>query len=232
MTRPARAPWVLVTACLSALLTLAGCVSTRPASMVLPEALATTVPEAVLGMGASPVGEFTLGDSRGGFQRAADQVVLFDTVDYDRATTRYRLLHADGRVVTAACRGRQASATLGTVMGQPRPYTLECQWSGAVVASLSLSGRPAGAGMVAQRSGLFSTDSVTLELHSVHAVEFSPQPQSSPIGYVITHNGRPVGAVELGGSTPRLWRPATGSPLREPVTLCALALAVLWVPGM
>jgi hypothetical protein len=232
MIHQARPLLVLVGAGLAVLLTLPGCAAITPAQMALPDALTTTVPEPVQGMGAGRVGEFTLGDARGGFQRAADQVVLFDTVTYDRATIRYRLLRADGSAVTAACRGRQATATMGIAMGQPRPYTLECQWIGAVVASLSLSGRPAGAGMSAERTGLFSTHSVTLELRSVHQVHGSSLPLNSAIGYVITHNGQPVGAIEVNGSTPRLWRPAAGSPLREPVTLAALAMALLWVPDM
>ncbi|MDZ7651452.1 MAG: hypothetical protein U5L03_02215 [Burkholderiaceae bacterium] len=53
----------------------------------------------------------------------------------------------------------------------------------------------------------------------------SPLPLEQPIGYVMSHQGRPVGAIELNGSTPRLWRPAPTDALAEPVTLAALALA-------
>jgi hypothetical protein len=62
-------------------------------------------------------------------------------------------------------------------------------------------------------------------------VQGSPLPLEQPIGYVMSHEGRPVGAIELNGSTPRLWRPALSDALAEPVTLAALALALLWDPA-
>jgi hypothetical protein len=34
----------------------------------------------------------------------------------------------------------------------------------------------------------------------------------------------------MNGTRPRLWRPAAGSALREPVTLAALEVALVWDP--
>jgi hypothetical protein len=133
--------------------------------------------------------------------------------------------------VTAACRGRQTSLTLGIVTGHPRPATYECLWSGAISAKLSLAAPSWVPGTRAERSGRFSGDGVTLDLQSVHRVQGSPLPLEAPIGYVISHQGQPVGAIELNGSRPRLWRPDSPSPLHEPVTLAALALALLWDPA-
>lgn len=74
---------------------------------------------------------------------------------------------------------------------------------------------------------------VSLDVQSLHNVQGSPPPLEAPIGTLFSHKGRPVGAVELNGLTPRLWRPARKDPLHESVTLAALALALalLWDPA-
>lgn len=86
-------------------------------------------------------------------------------------------------------------------------------------------------GTSAERRGSFSAGSTSIDVVSVHAVQGSPLPLEQPIGYVMSHQGRPVGAIELNGPVPRLWRPASSDPLAEPVTLTALALALLWDPA-
>lgn len=210
---------------------LAACATIKPAQMALPTPLAGMTPEAVQGIGAGRSGQFQIGTQSGNFQRSRDRVAFFDTVSFDRATTRYSLTRADGSTVQAACRGRQATVTLGILQGAARPFTFECQWTGAVAGSMTLGANGAKAGVRSDRTGLFSTNTATLELRSVHQVQGSPLPLEAPIGYLITHNGQPVGAVELNGTTPRLWRPANGSALQEPVTLAALATALLWDPA-
>ena len=210
---------------------LAACAAIQPAQMALPAPLAGMTPEAVQGIGAGRSGEFQIGAQRGKFQRSRDRVDLFDTVSFDRATTRYSLTRADGSTVQAACRGRQTTVTLGILQGAARPYTVECQWTGALAGAMTLGANGAQAGVRSDRTGLFSTSTTTLELRSVHQVQGSPLPLDAPIGYLITHLGQPVGAVELNGTTPRLWRPANGSALQEPVTLAALATALLWDPA-
>lgn len=210
---------------------LAACAGLPAAQMALPAPLHAVEPVTVAGLGAGRSGAFTLADAGGTFQRGRDRLALFDVLTFDRATTRYELQGPDGRRLKAACLGRQTDVTVGIVNAAARPYTLSCEWSGARDARMTLAAPASTAATRARRQGRFSSGDVTLELQSVHEVQGSPLPLEAPIGYLITHAGQPVGAVEINGMRPRLWRPAEGSPLREPVTMAALAVALLWDPA-
>jgi len=212
----------------------AGCASLPAAEMALPEPLAAVVAEPVTGIGLGRSGKFQIGNERGSFTRGRDRLAIFEAVSFDRASTRYALERADGRTIEASCRGRQNTVSVNVLQGQTRPFTFECEWrrhpdgriAGMIVAAPSRM-----PGTRAERIGTLSAGGTTLEVKSVHSVRGSPLPLEAPIGYVISQAGRPVGAIELNGSTPRLWRPAAGDPLAEPVTLVALALALLWDPA-
>jgi hypothetical protein len=65
----------------------------------------------------------------------------------------------------------------------------------------------------------------------VHELEGSPLTVHAPIGYVIEHSGRAVGAIELNGSTPRVWLPVEDSEQRRAVLLAIMPLALLWDPA-
>jgi hypothetical protein len=185
-------------------------------------------------VGCSRKGEFTLGADCVSFTRARDRLELFEVVSFDCSPTRYALTRADGSLVEASCRGRQNTITLGVLQGNAKPFSFECEWrqhpqwrlAGMTIAALSWI-----PGTHAERSGGFTVGATTLEVKSMHNVPGSPLPLEQPIGYVMSHHGRPVGAIELDGSTPRLWRPAPTDALADPVTLAALALALLWDPA-
>ena len=229
MTPAARLATLLVAT--PALAALSGCAAVRPAAMALPAELAAAVAEPVAGIGSGRSGSFVLGGGQGRFERGRDRLDLFEAVSFDRARTRYTWVGADGRRSQAACLGRQTTASVGVAVAQPRPFTFECEWSGALPARMTVSAPSWIPGSRAERSGRFSSEGVELELRSVHRVQGSPLELEAPIGYTVSHAGRPVGAIELNGNTPRLWRPAPTSPLHEPVTLAALALALLWDPA-
>jgi len=209
---------------------LLGCAGIEPAQMALPAGLSGE-PVPVAGLGAGRSGTFSVGNQRGSFQRGRDQLSLFELVSFDRAATRYDLALPDGSRTQAACVGRQTTVTVDALIGRPRPFTVQCEWRGARNARLTLSAPSWIPGTRAERSGQYTTGSLTLELRSVHEVQGSKLSLEAPIGYVMHHEGRPVGAVEINGSTPRLWRPAAGSTLHEPVTLAGLAVALLWDPA-
>jgi hypothetical protein len=209
---------------------LAACASLPAAQMALPADLKAVAPEPVQGIGIGRQGEFTVGRERGTFSRGKDRLDIFEIVAFDRASTRYSMTLADGRAVQAACRGRQTTASIGIVTGMPRKFSFECAWTGAVDAHLRIEAPSWIPGTRAERSGRFRLGDVTLDVKSVHEVQGSPLPLEAPIGYTLSHQGRAVGAIELNGTTPRLWRPA-GAPLAEPVTLAAMALALLWDPA-
>lgn len=221
----------MATGVMAATLLLGACAALPPARMALPEPIGSSTPETVQGLGAGRSGEWVLGAWRGRFERGHDRLTLLDALAFDRVSTRYDLSRPDGGVVQAACRGRQTTATVGIVNAAAHPFTVDCTWGGATTASMSLSALPASVAARADRRGIFRTADTTLSLESVHRVQGSPLPLDAPLGYLISHAGRPVGAIELNGTTPRLWRPVAGTPLHEPVTLAALALALLWDPA-
>lgn len=208
---------------------LAGCAGLPAARMALPETLAALNPEPLPGIGAGRSGRFALDGGEVRFERGRDRLELFSVASFDRSPVRYTWARRDGSRIEAACRGRQDSVTLGVLQGQTRPFTFSCAWQPA--AQLTLSAPSWIPGTRAERRGRYTAGGLTLELQSVHRVQGSPLPLEQPIGYVFTHEGRAVGAIELNGPTPRLWRPAPADPMAAAVTQAALALALLWDPS-
>lgn len=215
----------------AAALTLSACASLAPANVALPTPLATQAPELVQGIGIGRDGAFTIGTARGTFQRGRDRLEVFEIVSWDSAKTRYELTLADGARTEVACRGSGVEITWRVLAADAKPFSFECDWRGARQASLAISAPALAIGLQAERSGRFTMNGLSLEVRSLHAVQGSPLPLETPIGYLLSQDGQPVGAIELNGATPRLWRPAAGDRLHEPVTLAALALALLWDPS-
>lgn len=213
---------------------LAACAAFPAAQMALPAPLAAAAPEPVQGLGLGRQGEFAFGGARVSFSRGRDRLALFDVVSFDRSPVRYTWTGSDGSRIEASCRGRQSTVTVNVLQGQVRPFSFECEWQRpgqGRVAGLTVTAPAVAVGLRAERTGSFTMGGTTLELRSVHEVQGSALPLEQPIGYLMSHQGRPVGAVELNGTTPRVWRPAASDPLAEPVTLAALALALLWDPA-
>jgi hypothetical protein len=221
---------VLLTAACAAL-ALAGCASLPAAQVALPAPLAAQAPEPVEGIGMGRNGSFTLGSASGSFKRGRDRLELFEIVNWDSAKTRYTLALADGARTEAACKGKAVEVTWRVLAANAKPFSFECEWRGARSAQLAVNAPVLAVGMKAERSGRFTMNGASLEVQSLHNVQGSPLPLEAPIGYLFSQGGRPVGAIELNGLTPRLWRPAAGDALHEPVTLAALALALLWDPA-
>jgi hypothetical protein len=215
----------------AAVLALSACASLPAAQVALPAPLASQSPELVEGIGFGRNGSFTVGADRGTFSRGRDRLELFEIVNWDSAKTRYALTLADGARAEAACKGKAVEVTWRVLAADARPFSYECEWRGARRAQLAVNAPALAVGTKAERSGRFTVNGLTLEVKSLHEVQGSPLPLEAPIGYLFSQGGRPVGAIELNGPTPRLWRPAAGDALHEPVTLAALALALLWDPA-
>ena len=216
--------------CTAAALLVVGCAGLPAAQMALPTPLRAQTPEKLEGLGAGREGSFTLAGSGGKYKRSADKWSLFDAVVHDRLAAGYTFAPGSSAAVDARCRAQRTEASVGIVAGAVQPYTLHCDFSGAFVGALTLSADSRRSGE-AERSGQLRAGDLTLRVQSVNRIEGSSLPLQSPIGYVFLHDGKPVGAVEINGLTPRLWRPPASSGLRDAVTQAALALALLWEPA-
>ena len=221
----------------AALLTalLAGCATIRPAQLALPDGLEGITAEPIQGIGGWQSGRFSIGRSAGRYERSASRLSVFDVVQQDRAAVRYTL---DDDGMQGQCKLRGNTVTAGIAQLAVKPTAFDCDFArgdGTAAARLELravttAGMSAGAGTRDERQGRLSAGPVALEVRSIHRVQGSPLPLAAPVGYEFLQDGRAVAALELTGTTPRLWRPADG-PLREPVTQAALALALLWDPA-
>lgn len=211
---------------LSSALLLPACAGLPAARMALPEPLTAQVPLTLQGLGGGRSGEFALGGENGRFERGADRLAVFDTLSFDRISARYST-----SATRASCRGRQTEGTLGVISGQPRPFEVQCQYDGTFAGTLTLRGSSGAAGTQQQRSGRLAAGGVVVDFASVHRLQGSPLPLSFPAGYVLSVDGRPVGAVELTDTRPRVWLPNAPAPLAAAVTHAALTLALLWDPS-
>jgi hypothetical protein len=218
-----RHSWTMLAAALLA----TGCAGgPPPARMLLPEPLAARPAETLDGLGGRREGQFAIGTLGGRFERSATNLSLFERLEFDRAAARY-----EAGDVRTQCRARQTAGSLGILAGALRPYTLECRFDGGFSGLLTLAADDATLAAPARRSGRLAAAGTTLALRSVHGVAGSPLALDAPIGYLVEHEGRAVGAVELNGGAPRVWRPAAGEPLRDAVTHAAIALALVWDPA-
>jgi hypothetical protein len=191
---------------------------------------------AVDGMNAGRRGSFTAGEYSGDYERSATRLELFgDFAVFDRGRARYTVNNVGAQPLSARCTVRKTSMTISIVGFDPKPLAYECDFDEqgkGVGVRLTLQESSDGVKtMQAERRGRIDYNGTTLTLRSVHAVEGSPFPLGTPIGYVFEKNGTTVGAVELNGLTPRLWLPQANDDTRRAAIAAAMALAVFWDPA-
>ena len=205
--------------------------------MVLPDGLQARTTEArIEGLGAGTRGYLRVAGNDGAFTRAASQLTLFDVASFDRGGSTFTVSGPDfPATVSARCRFRQNTVTLGIVGFEPKKLAYECDFDGLPGARLSLQEAEPGSGvrtLKAERRGQLAVDGQLLALRSVHDIVGAALPAAAPIGYWVDSDGAPVAAVELNGTVPRLHLPdATQPQLRRGVLLAAIALALLWDPA-
>lgn len=214
----------------------AACAALEPARMALPDGLSASTEEVVLrGLGRGREGEYTLAGNRGRFRRTNDRLDVFDIVSVDWGGSSVTVGGADvTAAVSAKCGLRQVTAGWRIVRFAAKPLAYECEFAG-IDAGLSLQeGKISGDSLknIARRRGVARVGDIVLELHSVHGLEGTPLTLAAPIGYVAEHAGLPVGAIELNGSTPRVWLPTDDADQRRAVLLAVLPLALLWDPAV
>lgn len=219
----------------AAALAFCGCASIKPAAMVLPEGLAASSHEAVLrGLGGGREGRYRLAQNHGEFRRGSDRLDVFDVVSFDWGRSQVTVEGADVTTpVSVKCGLRQVTAGWKIVRFAAKPLAYECEYTG-VDAGLSLQEAKSNQDALAnkaRRRGQARVDATVLDLRSVHELEGTPLTVHAPIGYVVEHSGRAVGAIELNGLTPRVWLPVDDAAMRRAVLLAVMPLAVLWDPA-
>ncbi len=220
----------LATACL-ALGACSGLV--REARMQLPPELSASASEALGPVGGGRRGEFKLDGAPLRYERESSTWQLFDrALEFGSAPLRFEWQRASGPR-RASCTARRHELQAGVLAVELRPFQLRCEWEGGEGgeggrAQLSLSERRVRA-TLDQREGEYQRGSQRLQISSVHQYEGSPLSSQRPLGYLMRVDGRVVGALDLVGGTPRLWRPDASS--APAVTEAATALALLWEPG-
>jgi len=218
-------------------LAAAGCGVIQPARMALPDGLqARTAETRIEGLGAGTSGTLRVAGNSGPFTRAASQLALFDIASFDRGGSTFTVSGADfPSPVSARCRFRQNTVTLGVVDFNPKKMAYECDFDGLPGARLALQETAASGGvrtMKAERRGQITADGKALALRSVHDIEGAMLPVAAPIGYVFESGSQPVAALELNGTVARLRLPDAAEPeLRRGVLLAAIALSLLWDPA-
>lgn len=216
---------------LSALGGLAGCASLPTARIELPAALAAVPPLTLQGPVGVPRGDVTLGPLQGRFERSASRLDLMGRLAQDRALLRYTL-QPDG--LQADCKLLANTASLGALQVPTKPAALHCVFSREgqpLPQRLDLQAESTAAGTRDERRGRFVAGEVTLELRSVHRVQGSPLPISAPAGYLLSHRGEVVAALDLNDLRPRLWLRAPEAAVSTAALQASLALALLWDPA-
>jgi hypothetical protein len=197
---------------------LAGCAGVQPARMQPPEALPADAQLLVLdGIGGGTTGRVAVDGVEGRFTRSASRLGLLDgRIERDRVGLQldWPAAGAGG----ASCQGRQVTVSGGILAAAVRRFSWGCDWAGTAPARLAVSAPDATVGPGQARQGRYEAGGLVLDIRSEHRLQGTPLPLASPAGYVFTHQGRVVGALDLAGGRPRLWRPLQPGDLQQAVT--------------
>lgn len=197
--------------------------------MAVPPSLSGVAEESFGKVGWGRKGEFVLAGQAVRYERGADRLSLFDSVSYGRAPLRFTLATPAGDS-NADCKAQQAELTVGVLSGAVKPWTLECRWSGASNATLTI-GESRGQAVRQSREGSYRRGDLTLGLRSVHRLEGSALALQQAVGYEILSEGQVIASVDLSRGVPHLRRPDPRTPLGQAATEAALALALVWEPN-
>jgi hypothetical protein len=236
----ARRRWTIA----AAALVVAAATSTlafEVARMRLPPELVAAERLPASGYGGRNRGRFALGDYRGDFTRIESRFAVFDPLyAANRGKSSFTLegLGVDAPVA-AECRFKERVVTVGvlTFDATKLAYVCEITDGSGAVGSLTL-GEPKPSGFKervlarAARRGLAEIGDLEITIDSVHHYERSKLSSQTPVGYVLTFDARPVGALELTDSNPTLLLAAGLEPeLRRATLIAALGLSVLRDPA-
>jgi hypothetical protein len=220
---PPAAAWV---AALAAMV-LGACVTT--AAMQRPAELQAAEPVTIGPLPAGQRGRLVVGAEVVAFERSADSLTALGTVRQGRGTLQlsHESAASNGQGPFLRCSARQLELVRGSAAATVQPLALTCEGPGR---SLQLHERP-GARLRAsgaEREGEYRSGGTVLQLRSVHRLQGSPVPLEQPAGYLLSHAGQPLAALDLAGGQPRLWQQPAAAELRRAALEAALVLALAW----
>jgi hypothetical protein len=213
------------------------------ARMKMPAELATeSVRLHASGYGGANRGHFDLGDYSGDFTRIESRFAVFDPLyAANRGRSAFTLEGPDVTgTIAADCHFKERVITVGVLTFDAKKLAYVCDiadGSGTSFGSLTL-GEPKPDGLKermlarASRHGVADIGEVRIGIASVHHYEGSRLSSQTPVGYVLTHDSQPVGALELTDSDPTFFFHSGATPaVRRATLIAALGLSVLRDPA-
>lgn len=236
-------PWWRAASAIIAASVVAPTLALDTARMRLPEALKQqTTRHLATGFGGANRGRYAFGAYAGDFTRIESRWAVFDPLYAANRGKSSFTVEGPGleQPVSATCQLKQKVVTIGIVTFDPKRLVYECSVSTDAQPSLGTFqlGQPRPDSMRARvlamsiRVGQADIDGIRIDVASVHEYEGSKLRASNPTGYVLSHEGTPVGAIELTDANPAFLLPdAAHPPVARAVLLTALALSVLRDPA-
>lgn len=224
--------------CTSALI-LAACASLPEAQMRLPADLAGGSAVPISGIGGGNLGMVSAGQLSGSFERSETRLAVYDAIGERRKfDLRFFLVdnQTNGRI-NLECRMRTSTVTVDVVSVDAEPMNFVCLIDGedgAPAGRLQLrSVREGLGGMLSleERQGEVAFDGVMLQIRSSHQLEGTSLSIADPIGYVLSQNGQPVGAVSLNGQPILTFHSDADARLRRAVTVAGVAIGLFRDPA-
>jgi hypothetical protein len=241
VAEPEREWWGAIAIAALAFVATASVLALGLARVDLPDELAAAERLRASGYGGKNRGHFSLGDYRGDFTRIESRFAVLDPLyAANRGKSSFTLEGPgiDG-TIAAECKFKERVVTVGvlTFDAAKLAYVCDVTDGGGALGSLTL-GEPKASGFKervlahARRSGVADVDGIQIRVESLHAYEGSRLSSQTPVGYLLSLDSRPVGALELTDTEPTFVLQRDLSPeLRRATFIAALGLSVLRDPA-
>ena len=227
---------------LLASLGLTACASIQPAQVRLPAALAEQPLSRTqfTGLTGWLDGRFAAGSYSGVYGRSEERLAFGGQIER-AAFSAFSISGpgmdpAIGSSIDAHCLMDERALDLGIVEVTTLPMAYSC--------AFTTDGRPIPARFELQeisrldgpinryeRAGEIALGGEIVQIRSLHQIEGTAIPTSTPIGYLFQQRGRPVGVVELNGAPALIVPEGTDPGLARTLTVAALALGLFQDPA-
>lgn len=238
---PEREWWGAIAIAALALVATTSVLALGLAHVELPDELASAERLRASGYGGKNRGHFSLGDYRGDFTRIESRFAVLDPLYAANRGKSSFTLEGPGidETISAECKFKERVVTVGVLTFDAAKLAYVCDVTnrGGSLGSLTL-GEPKASGFKervlarARRRGIAHVDGVEIGIESLHAYEGSRLGSQTPVGYLLSFDSQPMGALELTDSEPTFVLKNDLTPEQRRATLiAALGLSVLRDPA-